>query len=173
MNQTVHPLRINVGFLVNQPPGFQREVPIEFDHFRFDEDFLAEDLRGTITLSHTQNGVRSMGEISARIPLECGRCLDDYQQELQSEFEEIFTFSHRPLSEDEAIISEDGNIDFEPIIREYLLLEIPFSPVCRSDCRGLCSVCGQNLNEMDCGHMQASLTEEESSITIKRSNQSS
>jgi len=173
VNHTVHPLRINVGFLVNQPPGFQREIPIEFDQLSFDEDFQVEDLKGTITLSRTLNGVRSLGEISATTTLECGRCLDSFRQNLKSEFEEIFTFAHRPLSEDEAIIPEDLNIDFEPVIREYLMLEIPYSPVCRPDCNGLCSVCGQNLNEINCGHMEASLAEEESSVTIKRSNQSS
>jgi uncharacterized protein len=173
VNHTVHPLRINVGFLVNQPPGFQREVPLEFDHFSFDEDLQVENLRGMITLSRTQNGVRSLGEMSATTPLECGRCLETFQQELQSEFEEIFTFAHRPLSEDEVIIPDDLNIDFETIIREYLLLEIPYSPVCRPNCKGLCSVCGQNLNDKNCGHMETSFTEEESFIKVKRSNQSS
>lgn len=173
MNHSVHPFRINLGFLVNQSPGFQRDIPFEFDKFVFDEDSRVEDLRGNIALSRTQNGVRALGDASGRISLECGRCLETFPQELQSEFEEIFTFSNRPLSEDETIIPEDGNIDFEPIIREYLLLEIPYSPVCRPDCKGLCIVCGQNLNEKICEHMEARIAEEEGSTAIKGSQQSS
>ena len=173
MNQSVHPLRINLGFLVNQPPGFQRDIPFEFELYDFDEDFHVNDFRGTITLSRTQNGARALGDVSAMVSLDCGRCLDAYYQELKSEFEEIFTFANRPLSEDEAIIPFDGNIDFEPIIREYLLLEIPYSPVCRPDCKGLCVVCGENLNEKTCEHSQTKLVKEESSTAIKGSQHSS
>ena len=123
MNHTARPLRINVGFLVNQPPGFQREVLVEFDTYKFEDDFEVNDLHGMITLARTQNGVRVLADLAANIPMECGRC-GAITQELHSEFEEIFTFAHRPLSEDEAIIRRMAISDFDPIIREYMLLEV-------------------------------------------------
>ena len=172
MNHTAHKLRINVGFLVNQPPGFQREIPFEFDNYELDEEYVTEDLHGIITLARTQNGVHALVEASADITLECGRCLEEYSQKLQSEFEEIFTFSNRPLSEDETIIPEDGNIDFAPIIREYLFLEIPYIPICRSDCKGLCITCGQNLNDEICEHMEKNFAKDKDSSAIKGSHQS-
>jgi len=42
-------------------------------------------------------------------------------------------------------------IDLDPILREQLILSLPGYPVCRETCRGLCTVCGTNLNERDCG----------------------
>jgi uncharacterized protein len=42
-------------------------------------------------------------------------------------------------------------IDLEPILREQMLLALPGYPVCREGCRGLCPVCGANLNDRDCG----------------------
>jgi uncharacterized protein len=42
-------------------------------------------------------------------------------------------------------------IDLDPVVREQLLLALPGYPVCREDCKGLCTVCGVNLNERDCG----------------------
>jgi uncharacterized protein len=42
-------------------------------------------------------------------------------------------------------------IDLDPIIREQVLLALPMQVVCREDCRGLCGMCGQNLNEAACG----------------------
>ncbi len=42
-------------------------------------------------------------------------------------------------------------IDLDPIVREQLLLALPAYPVCREGCKGLCSVCGANLNERECG----------------------
>ncbi len=173
MNHNAYPLRVNVGFLVNQSPGFQREIPFEFKNYDLDEDLKIENLKGTITLARTQNGVRSLVDVTAITQMECGRCLDPFMQELHSDFEEIFTFSNRPLSEEEAIIPEDGNIDFEPIIREYLLLETPYTPICRPDCRGLCNICGQNLNEAICEHMENTLVKSEDSVAIGGSHKSS
>jgi uncharacterized protein len=51
------------------------------------------------------------------------------------------------MDESGLVVPEDGNIDLEPIVYEYLLLEIPINPVCREDCKGLCDICGENLNE--------------------------
>jgi len=42
-------------------------------------------------------------------------------------------------------------IDLDPVIREQLLLALPSYPVCQESCKGLCPVCGVNLNERDCG----------------------
>ena len=50
------------------------------------------------------------------------------------------------------ILPEDGHIDLEPLIREYLTLEIPIQPLCKPDCKGLCVECGENLNERLCEH---------------------
>jgi uncharacterized protein len=50
------------------------------------------------------------------------------------------------------ILPEDAHIDLQPLIREYALLEIPIKPICKPDCKGLCPVCGEDLNQVDCGH---------------------
>jgi len=42
-------------------------------------------------------------------------------------------------------------INLDPVVREQLLLALPSYPVCQDDCKGLCPVCGVNLNERDCG----------------------
>jgi len=38
-------------------------------------------------------------------------------------------------------------------VREFMLLEVPISPLCRPDCKGLCLECGNNLNENTCDHI--------------------
>ena len=75
------------------------------------------------------------------------RCLTDFEQPLRTHFEELYAFDKRSITESGLLLPEDANIDLEPVIREYLLIEMPISPVCRTDCRGLCPVCGVNLNE--------------------------
>ncbi len=152
MNKSDKIFRINVGFLINQPIGYDREIPFDLAHFSFDETLTVEDFMGTLNLNRTQNGLRVIGKFNTKTKVTCGRCLEDFTLKLDSQFEEIFTFENKHLSEDESLIPENGNVDFEPYIRDYLMLEIPINPVCKDDCRGLCDICGENLNNRDCGH---------------------
>jgi uncharacterized protein len=144
--------RINIGFLINQPIGYTREIPFQVGHFTFRENIEVEDLEGMLILNRTQSGLRINAEFNAKMEAQCGRCLENFMLPLSTKFEEIFTFENHPLSEDELIIPEDGNIDFQPYICDYLMLEVPINPICKPDCQGLCDICGENLNIRDCGH---------------------
>lgn len=68
---------------------------------------------------------------------------DDEQAESASSFE---------LDEIDAEPFDGKTIDLDPVVREQVLLALPVTVVCSEDCKGLCTVCGQNLNEQDCGH---------------------
>lgn len=154
MNQQRNPFRVNIGFLINQSVGYKRAIPIEVEAFNFDDGLAVEDIQGSIELSRTREGIVALGQIQGKIPAECSRCLSDFILLVKSQFEEFFSFHRKSeAQEDELLIPEDGNIDFLPIFEEYFLLEIPINPVCSADCRGLCAVCGQNLNEELCQHM--------------------
>ncbi|HDN67641.1 MAG: hypothetical protein B1H40_01630 [Candidatus Latescibacteria bacterium 4484_181] len=104
------------------------------------------------------------GSVSARVKMECARCLEYFQTDLQSEFELIFR-KKRPMSanKSEVELSKEDLITFEyegeiidlhDRIRETVLLAIPIKPLCSQKCRGLCPICGQNLNEGECGCQQ-------------------
>lgn len=82
----------------------------------------------------------------ALLPVECVRCLESFDQPLEIDFTELYAFTPRSVTESNLILPEDGHIDLEPLVREYMLLEIPISPLCTPDCKGLCPVCGENLN---------------------------
>jgi len=56
------------------------------------------------------------------------------------------------LDEIDAEPFDGKTIDVDPILREQLLLALPLTVLCQEDCRGLCTLCGQDLNERDCGH---------------------
>ena len=153
MNQPRQPFRINVGFLINQPIGYSREFPFSFDHFQFKDEEIVENLSGSINLIRTQSGIQSEIEATAVVDAQCVRCLKPFKQALQTTFHELFTYAREPLSEDEESIPEDGYLDFEQSIKDYLFLEVPIKPLCIPECRGLCVVCGHNLNESPCDHV--------------------
>jgi uncharacterized protein len=80
------------------------------------------------------------------------RCLTIYEQPLQWNLTDLYAFDRRSISESNLLVPENGQIDLAPLLREYALLEIPISPTCKPDCKGLCPACGENRNETDCGH---------------------
>ena len=152
MNQPRHPFRINVGFLFNQPIGYTREIPFEFPVVTFANEVQFTDFNGTAVFNRTQPGLLLAGSFKAKTRVTCGRCLEDFDLPIQTDFEEIYTYPGYPLSENETFIPENGTLDLEELIGDFLLLEIPINPICKEDCKGLCDTCGQNLNLESCEH---------------------
>jgi len=154
LNPSQKPFRINVGFLINQPIGYSRVLPLEFDEINMGDGLYLHEVHGSIDLIRTQDGLIAQTKFDAEVKSECSRCLEPFQEKIHSEFDEYFTFPFVETSGDEINVPEDGNIDFEPILHDYMLIELPINPLCRPDCRGLCSICGQNLNRAVCEHHQ-------------------
>jgi uncharacterized protein len=90
--------------------------------------------------------------------LECSRCLENFELRLDTGFDLVFHHEGRtqvPDSvEEEDFILLTGTIerryDIFPRVRESILLELPIRSLCRTDCKGLCSNCGENLNSSNC-----------------------
>lgn len=148
LNQPRHPLKLNVGFLLNQPIGTNRDIHFEYPQVNIKPDFSLTDFLGVARVSRTPQGILVQGEFQGRTPAECVRCLSGFEQPLHTTFDELYAFDQRSVTESGLILPEDANIDLEPLVRDYLLIEMPISPLCREDCKGLCSICGQNLNEV-------------------------
>ena len=154
MKQPLKPFRINVGFLINEPIGFSREIPFSLGDYQLRSDERTESLSGEITLIRTQTGIQALLDFSAFVNAQCVRCLEEFKQPLHAVFQELYTFSPQTLSEDEEAIPEDGYLDFEKVISDSIFLEYPIKPLCKPDCLGLCILCGQNLNIGLCEHVK-------------------
>ena len=118
------------------------------------DGLLLHAVNGSINLIRTQDGLIARTVFDAEVESECSRCLKLFQEKIHPEFEEYFTFPYVEPSEDEIKVLEDGNIDFKPILHDYMMMELPINPICQPDCRGLCAICGQNLNQAVCKHNQ-------------------
>jgi uncharacterized protein len=77
--------------------------------------------------------------ISAMLELRCSRCLCSYSVPLEKSFR---CDHHIEKDEEEA--------DLTPYIRDELMLDYPMKPLCKDSCKGLCRVCGADLNEGGC-----------------------
>jgi uncharacterized protein len=117
-------------------------------------------ISGTLDVEKSGEQVTVRGPLLAVVQLECVRCLRSFELRLQPPFE---LFAERAgssrnrneeaeLERDHFMKFHDGRrLDLGEEIREALLLELPMTPRCREDCRGLCPACGADLNEGPCG----------------------
>lgn len=146
------PLKINVGFFYNLPIGSYRDFHFDFPDLNLPPDFHATDLHGQVHISRTPQGLLVEGKFTAYTSSECVRCLEPFDQYLESSFDEVYAYKSHNFTDSGLFVPEDGNIDLGPVVREYLMLENPIKPLCKSDCKGLCVVCGENLNTGTCEH---------------------
>lgn len=151
MINSQNPLRLNVGYMYNKSIGSVREVPLDVDQFVI-EDLSIKDLRSVIRMSRTREGLLFQVRAEAEVITSCVRCLNDFYLLVATEFEELYQFQSRYREETDLILPNDGYLDLSSIYREYLILSIPIKGICRTDCAGLCAICGTNLNETLCEH---------------------
>lgn len=116
-----------------------------------------------LVLTNAGEGILATGIIKTSVLGACDRCLDEARFDVAGELDEYYLFKapDEPLEvgegEDEvdySLVGSDNTIDLTDAIMSALLMETPFVVLCREDCKGLCPVCGENLNEHDCGHAQ-------------------
>lgn len=114
---------------------------------------------GEVEAGRTPGTLYLRGRLQTTVPLVCGRCLMTFRYPLAISVDEEFLIGGAPPSGQGALRSEDFVVPLGPdlvldvteVARQHLLLALPMVPVCRLECRGLCPVCGENLNERECG----------------------
>jgi uncharacterized protein len=99
-----------------------------------------------LRLEAVVEGVLVTGTAVAQLEGECVRCLTDISDEVEVDVQELFTYPGIDASDEETSHLDGELIDLEPVLRDAIVLELPFQPVCRPDCRGLCPECGLDLN---------------------------
>lgn len=84
-----------------------------------------------------------------KVMLRCDRCLAPVREELCFEIKERFAHTGRENEETETFSGDQ--IDLADFVKRGVLEVLPMKVLCREDCKGLCPVCGKDLNEGDCG----------------------
>jgi uncharacterized protein len=154
-------MQYNVSQLLKAPIGAVQEKVIDEDISAWQDDLgCVSPAAGMVRLLRTDAGILVQGRIGTTIRLTCSRCLAEFVVGLQTAVEEEFRASgqfatdHRTSDEaaDPALqIDDQHTLDLREVVRQQLLLALPLHPVCRPECAGLCSQCGQDLNDGPCG----------------------
>lgn len=112
-------------------------------------------------LNSVSEGVWVDGEVSVTLEGHCSRCLRELGEDRTEHIGELIFYPERKAAivdegeDDDAQdlpVIESDYIDLEPIIRDAIVLSLPFRPLCRPDCPGLCSECGAPWDELPSDH---------------------
>ncbi len=91
-------------------------------------------------------GVLVTGTAGLTLRGQCARCLKEIELDEQIDVMELFVYPDKELDDEEASRVVDETVDLEPVLRDSVVLDLPFTPLCREDCLGLCIECGADLN---------------------------
>jgi uncharacterized protein len=147
---------IDVRDLLEQP-GSAKTVhlgePVADLHTELADVPADAPIEGDLTLESVVDGIYVHGSVSGRFAMRCARCLKPFEREFAVAMDELV--AREPGPEDDYRLADDLTLDPEPLVRDAVVLEMPFSPLCRSDCLGLCPVCGGDRNLGECpGHAE-------------------
>lgn len=97
-------------------------------------------------------GVLVTGTATAVLTGECVRCLEPITEEISVDLQELYVYDDEPGTpeedDEEGIRRLEGDsLDLEPVLRDAVVIALPFQPLCRDDCPGLCPECGARLDE--------------------------
>jgi uncharacterized protein len=160
---------VNVAPLLKQPIGAQADYRVAespIDPHGENSGLLeagAVSIDADIVATHTNPGAYLAGAADARVEATCSRCLTPIEAPVHANFAEQYyarfgVRSGEPLGDaptDAKTIGSDFKIDLTPLLREELILATPLAPLCRPDCKGLCEVCGEDLNKRPHQHETA------------------
>ena len=148
-------IELDVRDLVGHP-GSSRLVhvdePVEGLELELSRVPAEHPIEADLLLESVLEGILVTGPLHGTIRFSCARCLKTFEQALALEVSELFV-PHAAEDDDEYPLGLEGAIDIEPMVRDAVLLSMPFSPLCKPDCAGLCPRCGgdRNLGECTCG----------------------
>ncbi|MCS7150540.1 MAG: DUF177 domain-containing protein [Caldimicrobium sp.] len=142
------------------------DIPPEGISLNFEDlAHLGEDLKivipfsGTMKIKKVGLEIEVEGFLSGSIELSCDRCLETFAQKIEEDFKVTIVPKQAIRFEDEKELEskeleisfyEGDFLSFYDIIREEILLALPFRKLCQTDCKGLCPKCGTNLNLESC-----------------------
>lgn len=143
--------------ILNEGKVIQRQEEITLKEFKFPFGRYVIEKASPLDLIVENKGKKVLeltGKISFEVIIPCARCLEDVRTSLEVEFNKEVDMK---MSEEERLNALDEsdflhgyNLDVDKLVYGEALLNWPSRVLCKEDCKGLCNVCGQNLNRKTC-----------------------
>ncbi len=133
--------------------GEKQSLALHFD-FREEELYGGYPFQSPVELSgeieNRAGVVRLVFCVKFSLNLVCDRCLEAFVRNEELHFSHILVQKLDSNSDEDYVLCPNGELDLDELVRTDVLLELPSKVLCKEDCKGLCSQCGQNLNFGSC-----------------------
>ena len=101
-----------------------------------------ENVHVRVRLESVHEGILVSGKVDTTYEGVCSRCLNDVAAPVEVEFQELFAYPGDEATDFEV---QDDHVDLETLVRDAIVLSLPFQPVCQPDCPGLDPATGERL----------------------------
>lgn len=144
----LYELRVNARELLRQP-GTVRSISTRLpaEAFEIDDERVAGAIAIELAVVSNVDGIVVSGALVVPWRAPCRRCLTEVVEAATVSIDELY---QDDVTDEEAFAIEGDQIDLAPMVREYVLLELPDAPLCRDECAGICPVCGVDRNDVTC-----------------------
>ncbi len=142
--------------------GLKKKLSIELKFKEIEGINILSPVVIDIEIENLGMGFNVRGNYSVTVELQCRRCLILFPYKLNGEIDEIYT-TQREIYSEKRLLTLDQlstfkfngeEINIKEAIRQNIIVSIPPYPLCKIDCKGLCPICGINLNIKECEHLK-------------------
>ncbi|HHV95736.1 MAG TPA: DUF177 domain-containing protein [Clostridiaceae bacterium] len=102
------------------------------------------------SLQNNKGKLHLTGLVSLEYSSPCFRCLEDVHGSAEIPVKEDILHVDKVTDKDDVFTYEGDYLNLDKILLDYIILNLPMKQLCKEDCKGLCPVCGTNLNEATC-----------------------
>ena len=135
------------------------DAAIGMDNFEYMGRSYSFSSRQPVRLSFSNAGTRTIrliAGITVSLSIPCDRCLEpvEYSFDISEDYKFILDEAGdaRTDEDDETVNYIHGyELDTDAFVREELMIGFPMKVLCSEECKGICTVCGANLNRGECG----------------------
>ncbi len=141
--------RVHVAQLLQEPVGATRQRALALPELELDDEHDADGVAANLRLTRIPAGILVTGRLTATVTLECIRCLEEFEQAVETTFADEYRPTVDILTghdveqdgetdeEDYFSISDTHVLDVGESLRQAILLALPMAPRCREDCPGI------------------------------------
>ncbi len=152
-------MKIQLEHLGEEPLSWKEELEVSRDELGHPEVSGLTPIQTQGRIEPVQPGFLFSLSLAYSQTISCDRCLDEAAQEVTVDFRLLMLLGGEGEVEEEQELEADDlhmirlespELETKPYVLEQVLLNVPMKPLCRADCKGLCSSCGANLNLSPC-----------------------
>ena len=152
-------MKISLSEIMNEANAVRKmSVPIDLEYFEMNGMRYEFRKKDALNLSITNLGEKKVlleGSSAVILAVPCDRCLSEVMVSIPvsvgKELDFSMTEEERTESLDETSYISGYDLDTDRLVYDEILIGFPMKVLCREDCKGICAVCGANLNKGECG----------------------